>query len=87
MEEYLAAKKVLDKFKEEIDIKEGGLEKEKSIFPMVNLLYNLINGNKITDMLFEFMQERIEHKQKNIDKLKEMYNKYKNKLEEIENEL
>lgn len=87
MEEYLAAKKVLDKFKEEIDIKEGRLEKEKSIFPMANLLYNLINGNKITDMLFEFMQERIEHKQKNIDKLKEIYNKYKNKLEEIENEL
>ena len=37
-------------------------------------------------MIFEFRKEEIEQEQKNIDKLKEIYNKYKNKLEEIEDE-
>ena len=35
---------------------------------------------------FEFKKEETEQEQKNIDKLKEIYNKYKDKLEEIENE-
>ena len=54
---------------------------------MINSLYSLINKDKITDMIFEFKKEETEQEQKNIDKLKEIYNKYKNKLKEIEDEI
>lgn len=86
MEENITAKKMLNAFKESIDIREEELGKHKNKISMFNLLYSLINKDKITDMIFEFKKEETEQEQKNIDKLKEIYNKYKNKLEEIENE-
>lgn len=86
MKENITAKKMLNAFKESIDIREEELGKHKNKISMINLLYSLINKDKITDMIFEFKKEETEQEQKNIDKLKEIYNKYKNKLEEIENE-
>ncbi len=38
------------------------------------------------DLLLDIKQELIEHEQKNIKELREICNKYENKLEEIENE-
>ena len=86
MKENITAKKMLNAFKESIDIREEELGKHKNKISMINLLYSLINKDKINDMIFEFKKEETEQEQKNIDKLKEIYNKYKNKLEEIENE-
>ena len=86
MKENITAKKMLNAFKESIDIREEDLGKHKNKISMINSLYSLINKDKITDMIFEFKKEETEQEQKNIDKLKEIYNKYKNKLEEIENE-
>lgn len=86
MKENITAKKMLNAFKESIDIREEELGKHKNKISMINLLYSLINKDKITDMIFEFKKEETEQEQKNIDKLKEIYNKYKNKLEEIEDE-
>ena len=86
MKENITAKKMLNAFKESIDIREEELGKHKNKISMINLLYSLINKDKITDMIFEFKKEETDQEQKNIDKLKEIYNKYKNKLEEIEDE-
>lgn len=86
MKENITAKMMLNTLKESIDIREEELGKHKNKISMINLLYSLINKDKITDMILEFKKEEIEQEQKNIDKLKEIYNKYKNKLEEIENE-
>lgn len=86
MEEKIMAKETLKGFKESIDTREKLLEKDKKNFIIFNLLYNLTSKDKVTDMIFEFRKEEIEQEQKNIDKLKEIYNKYKNKLEEIEDE-
>ncbi len=86
MEEKIMAKETLKGFKESIDTREKLLEKDKKNFIILNLLYNLTSKDKVTDMIFEFRKEEIEQEQKNIDKLKEIYNKYKNKLEEIEDE-
>ena len=86
MKENIMAKMMLNRFKESIDIREEDLGKHKNKISMINSLYSLINKDKITDMIFEFKKEETEQEQKNIDKLKEIYNKYKNKLEEIENE-
>lgn len=83
MEEKIMAKETLKEFKESIDTREKLLEKDKKNFIIFNLLYNLTSKDKVTDMIFEFRKEEIEQEQKNIDKLKEIYNKYKNKLEEI----
>ena len=83
MEEKIMAKETLKGFKESIDTREKLLEKDKKNFFIFNLLYNLTSKDKVTDMFFEFKKEEIEQEQKNIDKLKEIYNKYKNKLEEI----
>ena len=87
MKENITAKMMLNVFKESIDIREEELGKHKNKIYMINSLYSLINKDKITDMFFEFKKEEIEHQQKNIDKLKEIYNKYKNKLKEIEDEI
>ena len=87
MEEYLAAKKALDEYKEEIEKEEKLLKKEKSILPILNLLYNMMSKNKVSNLIFEFSREMIEHKQKNIEELKELCNKYEYKLKEIENEI
>lgn len=87
MEEYLAAKKALDEYKEEIEKEEKLLKKEKSILPILNLLYNMMSKNKASNLIFEFSREMIEHKQKNIEELKELCNKYEYKLKEIENEI
>ena len=86
MEEKIMAKETLKGFKESIDTREKLLEKDKKNFIIFNLLYNLTRKDNVTDMIFEFRKEEIEQEQKNIDKLKEIYNKYKNKLEEIEDE-
>lgn len=83
MKENIIAKDMLNRFKESIDIREENLGKHKNKISMINSLYSLINKDKITDMIFEFKKEETEQEQKNIDKLKEIYNKYKNKLEEI----
>lgn len=86
MKENIIAKDMLNRFKESIDIREENLGKHKNKISMINSLYSLINKDKITDMIFEFKKEETEQEQKNIDKLKEIYNKYKYKLKEIENE-
>ena len=86
MKENIVAKDILNRFKKSIDIREEELGKHKNKISMINLLYGLTSKDKITDMIFEFKKEETEQEQKNIDKLKEIYNKYKNKLEEIENE-
>ena len=86
MKENIIAKMMLNRFKESIDIREEDLGKHKNKISMINSLYSLINKDKITDMIFEFEKEETEQEQKNIDKLKEIYNKYKDKLEEIEDE-
>lgn len=86
MKENIMAKMMLNRFKESIDIREENLGKHKNKISMINSLYSLINKDKITDMIFEFKKEETEQEQKNIDKLKEIYNKYKDKLEEIEDE-
>lgn len=86
MKENIIAKDMLNRFKESIDIREENLGKHKNKISMINSLYSLINKDKITDMIFEFKKEETEQEQKNIDKLKEIYNKYKNKLKEIEDE-
>ena len=83
MKENIIAKMMLNGFKESIDIREEDLGKHKNKISMINSLYSLINKDKITDMIFEFKKEETEQEQKNIDKLKEIYNKYKDKLEEI----
>lgn len=87
MKENIMAKMMLNRFKESIDIREEDLGKHKNKISMINSLYSLINKDKITDMIFEFKKEETEQEQKNIDKLKEIYNKYKDKLEEIEDEI
>lgn len=87
MEEKIMAKETLKGFKESIDTREKLLEKDKKNFIILNLLYNLTSKDKVTDMIFEFKKEETEQEQKNIDKLKEIYNKYKNKLKEIEDEI
>lgn len=80
-------KKTLKEYEELIDAREKLLEKGKKDFLIFNSLYNLISKDKVTDMIFEFKKEETEQEQKNIDKLKEIYNKYKNKLKEIEDEI
>lgn len=87
MGEKLTAKKTLKEFEKSIDAREKLLEKGKKDFLRFNLLYNLISKDKITDIIFGFRKEEIEQEQKNIAKLKEILNKYKNKLEEIEDEI
>ena len=87
MKENIMAKMMLNRFKESIDIREEDLGKHKNKISMINSLYSLINKDKITDMIFDFKKEETEQEQKNIDKLKEIYNKYKDKLEEIEDEI
>lgn len=87
MKENIMAKMMLNRFKESIDIREEDLGKHKNKISMINSLYSLINKDKITDMIFEFKKEETEQEQKNIDKLKEIYNKYKDKLEETEDEI
>lgn len=87
MKENIIAKDMLNRFKESIDVREEDLGKHKNKISMINSLYSLINKDKITDMIFEFKKEETEQEQKNIDKLKEIYNKYKDKLEEIEDEI
>ena len=86
MEEKIMAKETLKGFKESIDTREKLLEKDKKNFFIFNLLYNLTSKDKVTDMIFEFRKEEMEQEQKNIAKLKEIYNKYENKLKEIEDE-
>lgn len=86
MKEDIIAKDMLNRFKESIDVREKDLGKHKNNISMLNSLYGLISEDKTIDMIFEFKKEEIEQEQKNINKLKEIYNKYKNKLEEIEDE-
>lgn len=86
MEEKIMAKETLKGFKESIDAREKLLEKDNKNFFTFNLLYNLTSKDKVTDMIFEFRKEEMEQEQKNIAKLKEIYNKYENKLKEIEDE-
>lgn len=87
MEEKIMVKEILKEFEKSIDAREKLLEKGKKGDLIFNLLYNLTSKDKATDMIFEFRKEEMEQEQKNIAKLKEIYNKYKNKLEEIENEI
>lgn len=87
MKEKLEAKKALKEYEELIDAREKLLEKGKKDFLIFNLLYNLISKDKTTDIIFGFRKEEMEQEQKNIAKLKEILNKYKNKLEEIEDEI
>ena len=86
MKENIIAKDMLNRFKESIDVREKDLGKHKNNISMLNSLYGLISEDKTIDMIFEFKKEEIEQEQKNIDKLKEIYDKYKNKLEEMEDE-
>ena len=87
MKENIIAKDMLNRFKESIDVREEDLGKHKNNISMLNSLYGLISEDKTIDMIFEFKKEEIEQEQKNIDKLKEIYDKYKNKLKEIEDEI
>ena len=87
MEEKIMAKETLKEFEKSIDAREKLLEKGKKGDLIFNLLYNLTSKDKATDMIFEFRKEEMEQEQKNIAKLKEILNKYKNKLEEIEDEI
>ncbi len=87
MEEKTMAKETLKEFEKSIDEREKLLEKGKKGDLIFNLLYNLTSKDKATDMIFEFRKEEMEQEQKNIAKLKEILNKYKNKLEEIEDEI
>lgn len=87
MKENIIAKDILNRFKESIDVRKEDLGKHKNNISMLNSLYGLISEDKAIDMIFEFKKEEIEQEQKNIDKLKEIYNKYKNKLKEIEDEI
>ena len=87
MEEKTMAKETLKEFEKSIDAREKLLEKGKKGDLIFNLLYNLTSKDKATDMIFEFRKEEMEQEQKNIAKLKEILNKYKNKLEEIEDEI
>lgn len=87
MKENIIAKDMLNRFKESIDVREEDLGKHKNNISILNSLYGLISKDKTIDMIFEFKKEEIEQEQKNIDKLKEIYNKYKNKLKEIEDEI
>lgn len=86
MKENIIAKDMLNRFKESIDVREEDLGKHKNNISILNSLYGLISEDKTIDMIFEFKKEEIEQEQKNIDKLKEIYNKYENKLKEIEDE-
>ena len=86
MKEVIIAKDMLNIFKESIDVREEDLGEHKNNISMLNSLYGLISEDKTTDIIFGFRKEEIEQEQKNIDKLKEIYNKYKNKLKEIEDE-
>lgn len=86
MKENIIAKDMLNRFKESIDVRKEDLGKHKNNISMLNSLYGLISEDKAIDMIFEFKKEEIEQEQKNIDKLKEIYNKYENKLKEIEDE-
>ena len=86
MKENIIAKDMLNRFKESIDVREKDLGKHKNNISMLNSLYGLISEDKTIDMIFEFKKEEIEQEQKNIDKLKEIYDKYKDKLEEMEDE-
>ena len=83
MKENIIAKDMLNRFKESIDVREEDLGKHKNNISMLNSLYGLISKDKTIDMIFEFKKEEMEQEQKNIAKLKEIYNKYKDKLEEI----
>ena len=87
MKETIVAKDILNRFKESIDVREEELGEHKNNISMINSLYGLISEDKTIDMIFEFKKEEIEQEQKNIAKLKEILNKYKNKLEEIEDEI
>lgn len=87
MKENIIAKDILKEFEKSIDAREKLLEKGKKGDLIFNLLYNLTSKDKATDMIFEFRKEEMEQEQKNIAKLKEIHNKYKNKLQEIENEI
>ena len=83
MKEKIMAKEILKEFEKSIDEREKLLEKGKKGDLIFNLLYNLTSKDKVTNMIFEFRKEEMEQEQKNIAKLKEIHNKYKNKLEEI----
>nr|DAS04607.1 MAG TPA: hypothetical protein [Caudoviricetes sp.] len=87
MEKNIIAKMILNRFKESIDVREKNLGEHKKKSSMFNSAYSLLNKDKIGDIIFEFNKEEIEQEQKNINKLKEIYNKHINKLEELEDEI
>lgn len=91
MEAKLQLKDMLCKVKIIIDTKEVYIEQARAGF-IADIMDNraVYSHNSTVDyekiLLLELKKEEIEQEQKNIDKLKEIYNKYKNKLEEIEDE-
>lgn len=81
---YIMATKILNRFKESVDKIEKNLEERKNEIFNLNLAYILTDNDVMTGLIFDFKLEEIKQAEKNIDKLKEIYNKYKNKLEELE---
>lgn len=81
---YIMATKILNRFKESVDKIEKNLEERKNEIFNLNLIYILTDNDVMTGLIFDFKLEEIKQAEKNIDKLKEIYNKYKNKLEELE---
>lgn len=83
---YIMATKILNRFKESVDKIEKNLEERKNEIFNLNLAYILTDNDVMTGLIFDFKLEEIKQAEKNIDKLKEIYNKYKNKLKELEDE-
>lgn len=81
---YIMATKILNRFKESVDKIEKNLEERKNEIFNLNLAYILTDNDVMTGLIFDFKLEEIKQAEKNIDKLKEIYNKYKNKLKELE---
>lgn len=81
---YIMATKILNRFKESVDKIEKNLEERKNKIFNLNLIYILTDNDVMTGLIFDFKLEEIKQAEKNIDKLKEIYNKYKNKLKELE---
>ena len=81
---YIMATKILNRFKESVDKIEKNLEERKNEIFNLNLAYILTDNDVMTGLIFDFKLEEIKQAEKNIDKLKEIYNKYKNKFKELE---
>ena len=81
---YEMATKILNRFKESIDKMEKNIEERKNEIFNLNLLFVLTDDDKMTELMFEFKREEIKQAEKNIEILKEIHDRYRKKLEELE---